>query len=101
MLGPLLLPVAHLPLDDPRVDPVPTLLQDFLGHLSHQILIPPAETPVARRTLGQSTPQDLQRRRERETMRVDPPSRRRLLHQGSNHVVSQQEPIQLLYDSAG
>ena len=61
MLGPLLPPVAHLPLDDPGVDPVPTLLQDFLGHLRHQILIPPAEAPVgspdtrATDTAGSST----------------------------------------------
>src|SRR3954453_9199358 len=101
MLGPLLPPVAHLPLDDPRIDPVATLLQNFLGHLSHQILVPPAEAPVARRTLGQPTPQDLQGRGGREMMRVDPPRRRRLLHQRADDVVPQQEPVQLLHDSAG
>ena len=72
MLGPLLPPVAHLPLDDPGVDPVPPFLQHLLGDLGHQVVIPPAATTTARRALGQATPQDLQRPGEREPLRVDP-----------------------------
>jgi hypothetical protein len=39
MLRPLFPPVAHLPLDHPRVDPVAPFGQYLLGDLGYQLVI--------------------------------------------------------------
>src|SRR5512133_2274467 len=99
--SPLLPPVAHLPFDDAGVDPVPTLLQHFLRDLRYHVAIPLPQTPATRRTRGQATPQDLQRPGEREPLRVDPVHRRSLPHQHPDHVVAQQQAVQLLHHPTG
>ena len=86
----LFLPIADLLFDHAGFDAVASRRDDFFCDLIDEIVMPSSMAAFAWGAFGESAAENLQRVGERETIRIDLLFGRRLLHQDSNEIVSQQ-----------
>src|SRR6187399_1035560 len=99
MFWSLLFPLAHLPLDHPRVDPISSRVDHFLADLRQQIRPPPPLTADPAWALRYAATQNLQGARERDPKRSDRFLLGGLEHQHPDHKMVDQQRIEFLNDS--